>query len=460
MTTITNEMGLAGITTQALTTNPFKAPKDEIPNLVERIIPCWYPPFEGTGTSSSTPYSWEVPPDAYHWTSKVLWLHGRYRVSMVDSQGERVAWKTDTTGAVTDDCWGKTAIVDDVAQRMWRKIRLHINGIPLEDPSSQPYPYRAMFEIMTAFDKPPKENMLPQLMNHLRDVSTAAPAARITEQGLTRFQNLAKNKWSEFCIPIHSDLMSLKQHLPPNNSIRVTAERWGDSFIFTTNEDQKCKLELNNVELVVNKVESNTTIEKGGRKPITLTRFKDTPKKVDDTDLSVRNLFRGEHLPQQVAVCLVDAKAFAGDWAENPFQFEHQVISEAALIVDGVYVEPQRRLSNIRNGVEGWGELEMYKHVHSALGYDYQHRNRIVDLTYNQWKNDTFFLAFDRSKAQNNSFSMASDTLPGQYLDLKYVLSSESKLKKAKTLLVMGIYKTFMEFNADGSLAYVPHITT
>ena len=92
MTTITNEMGLAGITTQALTTNPFKAPKDEIPNLVERIIPCWYPPFEGTGTSSSTPYSWEVPPDAYHWTSKVLWLHGRYRVSMVDSQGERVAW--------------------------------------------------------------------------------------------------------------------------------------------------------------------------------------------------------------------------------------------------------------------------------------------------------------------------------------------------------------------------------
>ena len=45
MTTITNEMGLAGITTQPLTTNPFKAPSDDIPNLVEKIIPCYYPPF-------------------------------------------------------------------------------------------------------------------------------------------------------------------------------------------------------------------------------------------------------------------------------------------------------------------------------------------------------------------------------------------------------------------------------
>ena len=462
MTTITNEMGLAGITTQPLTTNPFKAPKDDIPNLVEKIIPCYYPPFEGTGTSSSTPYSWEVPPDSHHWTSKVLWLTGRYRVSKVDANGDRVEWTVNGEGQITDTQYQRFGLVDDVAQKMWKKIRLHINGIPIEDPSSQPYPYRSMFESMTGHDPPPKENMHPQLMNHLRDVTgTDSHYQKLTVEAVKRFKNLAKKEWSEFCIPIHSDLLSLKQHIPPNNSIRVTAERWEDSFLFHTSlTNEKMKLELSNVELLVNKVESNTTIEKGGRKSITLTRFKDTPKKIDDTDLSCRNLFRGELLPQQVVVFLVNAEAFAGSWNKHPFQFEYETISEAALIVDGVYVEPQRRLTNIRNGVKGWGNLEMYKHVHTALGYDYLHRNKIIDLNENQWKNDTFFLAFDRTRAQNNSFSMASDPMPGQYLDLKYVLASESKLTEAKTLLVMGIYKTFLEFNPDGSLAYVPHITT
>ena len=69
-------------------------------------------------------------------------------------------------------------------------------------------------------------------------------------------------------------------------------------------------------------------------------------------------------------------------------------------------------------------------------------------------------ILFDRSKAQNNSFTMAADPLPGQYLDLKYTLASEHKLTAAKTLMVFGIYKTYIEFNPDGSMAYIPHITT
>lgn len=463
MTTITNEMGLAGITTQPLTTNPFKSPQDDIPNLVEKIIPCYYPPFEGTGTSSSTPYSWEIPPDSIHYTSKVLWLTGRYRASKVDSSGTRVAWTVNENNKVNEpNIYPKVGLIDDIGQRMWKKITVHVNGIPLQDPSSQPYPYRAFFEILTGLDPPPKQNMLPQLMNHLPDkLVENANISGITNEASKRFKNIAHNDWSEFCIPLHTDLMSLKQHIPPNNPLRVTAERWDDIFLFQHSiANQKFALELSNVELIVHKVLSNTTIEKGGRKPITLTRFKDVPRKVDDTDLSVRNLFRGEHLPQQVVVCLEDSAAFAGDWKEIPFKFTYETISEAALIVDGVFVEPQRRLCNIRNGVDGWGTLEMYKHVHTALGYDYQHRNRIIDLSYEHWKKDTFFLAFDRSRAQNNSFSMSSDPMPGQYMDLRYVLASDKKLTKAKTLLVMGIYKTFMEFNADGSLAYVPHITT
>ena len=467
MGTITKEMGLAGITTQPITshTNPFKAPSDDIPSLVEEIIPCHYPPFEGTGTSSSTPYSWEVPPDAKHWTSKVLWITGRYRISKLNEKGEVAEWTADEGGTITDTIitgnnWG---LVDDVAQKMWRKITINVNGIPIEDPCSHPYPYRSMFESMTGHDEKPKKNIHKQLMNHLRDeVGESSNYQQLTDNAIKRFKNLAKAEWTEFCIPIHSDLMSLKQHIPPNNALRVTAERWDDGYLFLTKTptNQKCKLELANIELIVDKVESNTKIEKGGKKGITLTRLRDIPKVLNETDLSCRNLFRGDHLPQQVVVFLVDTEAFGGAWNKNAFQFDVETISEAALIVDGVYVEPRRKLTTIRNGVKGWGTLEMYKHVHASMGWDYLHRNKIIDLNFDQWTKDTFFLSFDRSKAQNNSFTMAADPLPGQYLDLKYTLASEHKLSAAKTLMVFGIYKTYIEFNPDGSMAYIPHITT
>ena len=468
MGTITKEMGLAGITTQPITshTNPFKAPSDDIPSLVEEIIPCHYPPFEGTGTSSSTPYSWEVPPDAKHWTSKVLWLTGLYRISKLKANGERDKWAADGEGVINDPIivGGKWGLVDDVAQKMWKKITIHVNGIPIEDPCSHPYPYRSMFESLTGHDALPKENIHKQLMNHLRDeiAEEGSNYQKLTKNSIKRFKNLAKEEWTEFCIPIHSDLMSLKQHIPPNNSFRVTAERWDDGYLFLTEEatNQKCKLELSHVELIVDKVESNTRQEKGGKKNITLTRLRDIPKIKNETDLSCRNLFRGEHLPQQVVVFLVDTQAFGGAWNKNAFQFALETISEAALVVDGVYVQPRRKLTNIRNGVKGWGTLEMYKHVHSSMGWDYLHRNKIIDMNFDQWTKDTFFLSFDRSKAQNNSFTMAADPLPGQYLDLKYTLASGNKLATAKTLVVMGIYKTFIEFNPDGSMAYIPHITT
>ena len=467
MSTITKEMGLAGITTQPITshTNPFKAPNDDIPSLIEEIKPCYYPPFEGTGTSSSTPYSWEVPPDAKHWTSKVLWITGRYRISKLNEKGEVAEWTADERGTLTDTIitgknWG---LVDDVAQKMWRKITINVNGIPIEDPCSHPYPYRSMFESMTGHDEKPKKNIHKQLMNHLRDeVGESSNYQQLTDNAIKRFKNLAKAEWTEFCIPIHSDLMSLKQHIPPNNALRVTAERWDDGYLFLTKTatNQKCKLELANIELIVDKVESNTKIEKGGKKGITLTRLRDIPKVLNETDLSCRNLFRGDHLPQQVVVFLVDTEAFGGAWNKNAFQFDVETISEAALIVDGVYVEPRRKLTTIRNGVKGWGTLEMYKHVHASMGWDYLHRNKIIDLNFDQWTKDTFFLSFDRSKAQNNSFTMAADPLPGQYLDLKYTLASEHKLSAAKTLMVFGIYKTYIEFNPDGSMAYIPHITT
>ena len=101
----------------------------------------------------------------------MLWITGRYRISKLNEKGEVAEWTADEGGTITDTIitgnnWG---LVDDVAQKMWRKITINVNGIPIEDPCSHPYPYRSMFESMTGHDEKPKKNIHQQLMNHLRD---------------------------------------------------------------------------------------------------------------------------------------------------------------------------------------------------------------------------------------------------------------------------------------------------
>ena len=65
--------------------------------------------------------------------------------------------------------------------------------MPIVDPSSQPYPYRTMFESLTGDDDLPKKNIHPQLMNHERDVIGDAKFYQtLTDEAINCFKNLAR----------------------------------------------------------------------------------------------------------------------------------------------------------------------------------------------------------------------------------------------------------------------------
>jgi len=70
-TAATAELGIAGVTTAPLYADPYYMPEKIVENnLVKAKTTCLYPPFEGTGSSSSTPYQWEVPRDPNWWVDE------------------------------------------------------------------------------------------------------------------------------------------------------------------------------------------------------------------------------------------------------------------------------------------------------------------------------------------------------------------------------------------------------
>ena len=468
------ELGISAVTTDPLYADPYWMPEKIVENnLTKQKQPCVYRPFEGTGASSSSPYQWEVPPDPNWWVDAEVVVRGRYRVVVKDATtGQPKVWEKTERDALLgpDGTDVKYGMIDDIGQTMWSRISLQDNGIPIEDPNPRPYPFRYKFENILNFDDKKKYRVFKYCQNHVAETPDRGKLVKCSPAAKQRFKNLAKNEFTDFEVVLHTDFLSMDNQIPTSNELRIVLDRTSDDFIFirdpvyetACNEAQPAvtplipMLELRYVELKVMKSQPSTNRRKSGVPAVTIGRMRDKAIAPNNTNFNFGNLFRGEDLPQQVLVTLLPQKAWNGDMLTDPFQWIKPKVVEACLVVDGVHYEPLEKLTNQKNGEDGHGDLDMYLSSIRAAGYQYLARDGTMDIDMDQWSNHNFFLAFDRSPGKNNSLSTIFRPKPGQHMDL--VLHLKESFEETYVLLVYGIYKTYVEFNSDGTLKRVPHI--
>ena len=463
------ELGISAVTTDALYADPFYMPDKIVENnLTEKKTPCIFKPFEGSGTSSSSPYQWEVPPDPSLWIDAEIVVKGRMRIAAKDkTTGKARDWtNTEKTGTIDGEN-GKYGVIDDIAQTMWSRISLIDNGIPVEDPNPKPYPFRYKFESILNFDKPKKEKVFKYSQNHMRDDRSGANTGLINKQNRARFQQLC-NTWTDFEIVLHTDFLSMDNLIPTNNNLNIILERMNDEFCFMIDKTWMAQqtlagtppptptVDLKYMEMRLQKSKSKTERRKAGLPPVTIGRMRDKNIAPNNTNFNFAGVFRGEDLPQQVLVTILPQKAWNGDLGEDPFRWKKPKVVEAFLLIDGVHYEPLEKLTNQKYGEDGHGDLNMYLTSMRAAGYQYLARDGTLDISMDQWSNDTWFLGFDRSPGKNNSLSTIFQPKPGQHMDL--VMHLKEPLDTTHVILVYGIYKTYLEFATDGRLNKVPHI--
>ena len=463
------ELGISAVTTDALYADPFYMPDKIVENnLTEKKTPCIFKPFEGSGTSSSSPYQWEVPPDPSLWIDAEIVVKGRMRIAAKDkTTGKARDWTdTEKTGTIDGEN-GKYGVIDDIAQTMWSRISLIDNGIPVEDPNPKPYPFRYKFESILNFDKPKKEKVFKYSQNHMRDDRSGTNTGLINKQNRARFQQLC-NTWTDFEIVLHTDFLSMDNLIPTNNNLNIILERMNDEFCFMIDKTWMAQqtlagtppptptVDLKYMEMRLQKSKSKTERRKAGLPPVTIGRMRDKNIAPNNTNFNFAGVFRGEDLPQQVLVTILPQKAWNGDLGEDPFRWKKPKVVEAFLLVDGVHYEPLEKLTNQKHGEDGHGDLNMYLTSMRAAGYQYLARDGTLDISMDQWSNDTWFLGFDRSPGKNNSLSTIFQPKPGQHMDL--VMHLKEPMDTTHVILVYGIYKTYLEFATDGRLNKVPHI--
>lgn len=104
--------------------------------------------------------------------------------------------------------------------------------------------------------------------------------------------------------------------------------------------------------------------------------------------ISIENLFVGQ-LPKRVIVGFVKEEALNGNLANDPFRFEHFNIKYISLNIDGVIIPSIPYRPDFTKG----NCIREYVNLFRALNQDEGIPQ--IDLTYEQYKNDTVLFAFD-----------------------------------------------------------------
>ena len=117
-----------------------------------------------------------------------------------------------------------------------------------------------------------------------------------------------------------------------------------------------------------------------------------------NSDLSSFNLIRGDQLPEQVIIGIVEQAAFDGKVSKNPFNFQHFDVREASLIVNGVN-EPAELY---KLHVDNKNTVDMFANFIENTGISTDDRE--FGISIEDYYGGSFLLAWDRTPDKCNRF--------------------------------------------------------
>ena len=373
-------------------------PENDIENSIQVVSSVVIRPVNTT--TSKGPFNFEVPSDPIKFTdAESFRLHGRMKIV-----------KQDGT-ALTDQ---KVGTVNNIFHSLWSKVNVKINDVDIGDSSGSWYAYKAYLENHLSYSKSAKEKILsykgyfPDTADKFDDVGSAS--ADSDNEGLNkRIKLFEKSEWVYFCININSDLTTLRKYLPPNIKLEFTFERADDKFcLLSHDETTKYEIKLEDMRMSFKRyTPSRIVFEdyfkklKAGmipRLPIDRSLIKQYIVGSGNSDLSSFNLIRGDQLPEQVIIGIVEQAAFDGKVSKNPFNFQHFDVREASLIVNGVN-EPAELY---KLHVDNKNTVDMFANFIENTGISTDDRE--FGISIEDYYGGSFLLAWDRTPDKCNRF--------------------------------------------------------
>ena len=390
---------------------------------------------------STMPIVFEIRPEVDHFTKlKTLKLHGNLRVENT----------TTNKAPEAPEVW---SLCNGYPHALFSNVSVTVGDHEVVDSTSKPYPYKAILENLLVHEKAYSETVMPA-DGFIKDTNGDPDAINVknTRGILTgentgfirRSEGLRNGEPKEFCISLHSDVITATRDLPPGIKMEVRLTRNSDSFVIWSPDsnrvgappakDQpdervhhKYKLILSDLRLTIEKVKVTDDIfnnyynavgRSAGRLaeiPFTRNMIRTYTTKENQLDWSFPNFVTNNQLPETVYVVFVPIDAYEGAPSENPFYFKEIKFQEASLIINARH-EPSIPLTNV---MDRYRMRDFYDHFLNNTGRDHFNSTAVNISMEEYFKKGYFILAWDRTPSGNNRFTRSTMDQGAITLNLK-----------------------------------------
>ena len=345
--------------------------------------------------------------------------------------------------------------INNIFNSLWSSINVQLNDTEITDPSSRWYAFKSYFENHLSYSTPTKENIL-QFRGYMKDTpgkygdigNDSTPSTNLGY--LKRQKMFEESKWVYFCINIHADITTLRNYIPPNVKIMLQFQRNDDQFCLLSHKAvDNYKIELDDLRVRVNRIESSTQVSNYYRKKI---QMGNTPRiSIDRSllktytissgkmDLSQYNIISGRQLPDQIIIGVLEENAHSGDIRKNPFHFQDFDISEACLVVNGRREPPDLYRVDLESG----DKADLYNSFLENIGVGRDDRE--CGISYDDFYGGSFLLVWDRTHDRCNRFHRHIQDSGS----IDVYLKSKKPLTKTVTVVLYATYSADLLFKGD-----------
>lgn len=361
-----------------------------------------------------------------------LTLHGRLGLRKRNNDGE---WRP-----VDDNTRG--GFINNFYQSLFSCVTVKVNDTEIGDIANGSYPYTSYLQTLLGTSSSQAANNILQQRGFIKDTTDDGAFKKRVAPFLTQ-------KWVDFNIPLHNDLMTVEKYLPPGTKLSFSLRRSADQFVIwkPDDDDNEYKIAMEDLHMKVKFLEVQPEVmrnhekmaSKGLRMKFTQNMLKTFAVPKGAVELKQHNLFFGHRLPDRVYLTFVEQDAYNGNACKSPYVFETAGVSEASLIVNGIS-EPSPPYT-YEPGVD---EKDLYFNFLENTGTS-PYEMESVNVTLEEFNNGYFVIPFDRSPTKDNGLYAHKSEGGNMTINVK----CRTPLQKNFMVLVFASYDSVLLFTED-----------
>ena len=363
--------------------------------------------------------------------------------------------KTDGSNIAVNETVGP---INNFLHSLFSQVDVTLNGTLITS-STNTYAYRAYLESLLSYGPAAKQSQLTAALFYKDEAGKldkpnprAADAADRNLGLVTRAAFSAESKEIDMIGRIHSDIFFQERHMLNEVNLRMKLTRSKDALCLMAAGADNYNVVIVAASLLIRKVKISPSVylahakalENGTAKyPIRRVICKTFTVPAGYLDISNEKLFTGQ-LPVRLVLGCVDNRAFNGDFARNPFNFQTFSLTQLAVYLDG-------QLHGIKPLQLDYGSGQYVTAFTSLFsGTDKDNRDEGNDINRSDFANGYAFYAFDLTPDQSEADHFNLSRQGTVRIDMKFGVA----LANTITVLAYAEFENIIEIDRNRNVVF------